>query len=164
MQAEPIRGRWQAPSDELIMLAVDRAERHKRFARDRPGVTVGAVAEHLGMSRGSVAGRRLNPLLRRLEIQGPLARFQLPGHSMPLWVLSEAGERLVQAAVARGAGVLPESPQHRAWREARADCIARLPQFRTELIGASLRRCRTSRSSAPCRAWSGSGWPTSCAT
>jgi hypothetical protein len=134
MQHEPIRGRWEAPPDELILLAIDRAERHKRVRRDEPGVTVGAIAEHLRMRRNSVASRRLNPILRRLETQGPLARYALPGHSLPLWVLTERGRGEVDKAAASGEFVLPESPQHVAWREARIGAALRISQFKDDLV------------------------------
>jgi DNA-binding MarR family transcriptional regulator len=136
MQAEPIRGeRWQAPPDEVVLLAVDRAERHKQVMRDEPGVSVGAIAEHLGMTRGSVASRRLNPVLRRLEARGSLRRYPLPGHSSPLWTLNETGRRTCHGLRDRAAE-LPESPQHIVWRQAMVRVTERMPIFRTEFGGA----------------------------
>jgi hypothetical protein len=133
MQGEPIRGgRWQAPPDEVVLLAVERAERHKRVRRDELGVSVGAIAEHLGMVSGSVASRRLNPVLRRLAGDGLMRCLRLAGHPAPLWTLDEEGRRIVDASRDRVAE-LPESPQHVEWRVARYAATVRLPSYRTEL-------------------------------
>lgn len=131
MQDERIRvPRWRPPSDELVLAAVDRAQRH-RPTPDSGEPTLSAIAAHLGMTWGPVASRRLRPLVERLTHErGWLQHSHRTGQER--WALSDAGaDRL-----ARAAGVLdelPESPRHREWRAARAHAEARIEELRGEL-------------------------------
>ncbi len=101
--------------DDLVLAAIERAERHR--ARDTPGVPVWEVVEHLDIARRSGRGRNVRALLDVLVAAGLLVRSRRRGVSM--WALTRAGRRRLRRAQATGGvAVLPESPQHRAWRKA----------------------------------------------
>lgn len=132
MQAKRIRAqRWQPPSDELVVAAVDRAHRH-RHRRDA-GATLSDIAGHLGIPLGPVASRRLRPIIDRLTNERRWlahSRRQSRDH----WALTDAGvERLSRALIEGIAEELPESPQHREWRAAREHAAARIDVLQSEL-------------------------------
>ena len=133
MQDQRIRGqRWQPPSDELVLAAVDRAYRH-RPTLDYGDPPASAVADHLGITWNAHASRRLRPILARLsDERGWLRRSRVRGRDR--WALTEAGSRrLAQAAVDGVVDELPESPQHRQWRTAREHAAVRLAELQDEL-------------------------------
>jgi hypothetical protein len=132
MQAKRIREqRWRPPSDALVLAAADRARRH-RDGSER-GATLAAIADHLGMTWGPHASRRLRPIVDRLASElGWLqhSRWQ----SRDYWALTSTGsERLSRAMVEGIAEELPESPQHREWRRLREHAAARIETLRAEL-------------------------------
>jgi hypothetical protein len=109
--------------DELVLGAVERAQRHR--THDAPGVPIWQVKEHLGLPKHSP---RVRGVLSALVQAGALR--QARAHSVELWALTAKGRRRVRAAQ----GVeLPESPQHRKWRDART-----LAQQEIERLRASL--------------------------
>jgi hypothetical protein len=113
--------------DELVLAAIERAERHR--ARDTPGVPVWAITDHLDIPRRSGLARRVRARLDALEVAGSLERSRR--HGVPTWALASAGRRRLQRA--RRAGnvpALPESPQHRAWRNARTAATQEIERFR----------------------------------
>ncbi|MGD0454987.1 MAG: hypothetical protein ABSB69_15455 [Solirubrobacteraceae bacterium] len=119
-----------APSDELVLAAVERAARHQ--TRDTPAVPVWAILEHLAVPRRSAAARHVRERLGAMHAAGRLERSRR--HSVPTWALSDAG--LAHLRRARGAGALPalpESPQHRAWRDARTAAAQEIERFRAGL-------------------------------
>jgi hypothetical protein len=114
-------------SDELVLAAVERASRHQ--ARDIPAVPVWAILEHLALPRRSAAARDARERLDALRAAGLLECARR--HGVPTWALSAAGTAHLQ--VARRAGLLPalpESPQHRAWRNARTAAAQEIGRFR----------------------------------
>jgi hypothetical protein len=114
-------------SEELVLAAVERAERHQRRA-GREGVPVWTVMEHLGVARRSARARQARAALDALTDAGVLLRLRRSG--APVWKLSQAGrERLRRAEPQQ----LPESPQHRAWRDARALAAQEIERFRNDL-------------------------------
>ena len=122
----PSRG---AIPDLLMLAAVDRAVRHRA---DKSAVPIYGVKEHLGLPTRSL-GVRVK--LAALEQAGALQRKHV--HGAQAWELSTTGRRRLQ--LARRAGdlpELPESPQHRAWRQARASAEAEIDSIRLELRGA----------------------------
>jgi hypothetical protein len=121
------------PSDELLLAAIDRAERH-RVGGGR-GVLLATFKEHLGVARGGWSTRQLRPQLDRLLAESQLEQLRRGG--LDIWAITDAGRR--RLAAARRADLvppLPEAPQHRRWREAQAAASERIAGFRGELRGA----------------------------
>jgi hypothetical protein len=122
-------GRFEPVSDALVLAAVERAECHRE--REREGVMMSDIAEHLGFVHGSWTTRRLRPQLDALIANGSLARSRR--HGVVVWALTEAGRRQLERMRRAGeVGELPEAPQHRAWRHARVMAGERIDGFRTE--------------------------------
>ncbi len=115
--------------DELVLAAVERAERHS--GRDTPEVPTWAIYAHLGLAKRSGAARRVYARLGVLQEAGLLAPARRSG--IPMWVLTRAGRRRLQRAVRAGGVELAESPQHRVWREARAMAGREIERVRHEL-------------------------------
>jgi hypothetical protein len=116
-----------APRDELVLAAVERAERHRR--RIPPAVPVWAVLEHLALARRSAAARHVRSRLTALQEVGWLESSR--SHGVATWALTSSGQRRLQRA-RRGDGLpaLPESPQHRAWSDARTTARQEIEHFR----------------------------------
>jgi hypothetical protein len=109
--------------DELVLAAVERAQRHR--PHDAPGVPVWNVTAHLGLPRRS---RGVRPALAALVAAGALEQGR--AHGVGLWALTDDGRRRLSEAQ----GVeLPESPQHRAWRDARTLAEQEIERLRTNL-------------------------------
>jgi hypothetical protein len=126
--AEPRR--FEPVSDELILAALERAQRHRE--REREGVGWPDVVAHLGFVHGSWTTRRLRPQLDALLSDGALSCSRR--HGFVVWAVTGAGhQRLARARRAGKVGELPESPQHRQWREARVAAAERINGFRDEL-------------------------------
>jgi hypothetical protein len=121
--------------DVLVLAGIDRAARHRH--RDTPGVPVWELLEHLGMRRRSRGARHVRSRLDALEAAGAVVRSRR--HGVPVWALSGCGRRRLHRAYASGGvPVLPESPQHRAWREARVLAAQEIERFRIGLGDAAL--------------------------
>lgn len=123
---EPRARPAEPPSDELVLAAIERAERHR--ARDHADVPGWAIVEHLGVPRRSSAARGVRARLDALETDGSLLRARRYGVAM--WALTGRGRRRVRGA--RRAGMLPtlpESPQHLAWRNARTAATQEIERF-----------------------------------
>jgi hypothetical protein len=112
--------------DVTVLAAIDRAERH----RGRPGVPVWLIFEHLGIPRRS---RRVRTQLQALVQDGAIE--QRRAHGVDIWVLAPSGRRRLQGAVRVN---LPESPQHREWRNARTLATQEIERFRA-LLGDALK-------------------------
>lgn len=113
-------------TDVLTLAAVERAVRHERTGPQR-AVPAFAVYEHLGVSSRSRAGRCVRAQLAALDGSG-LSRGKR--HGVETWELTRAGKRRLSRLRAKGElPELPESPQHRAWREARALAEQRIGGF-----------------------------------
>jgi hypothetical protein len=122
-------GRFEPVSDGLVLAAFERAERHRE--REREGVMLSDIAEHLGFVHGSWTTRRLRPQLDALIAEGSLARSRR--HGVVVWALTEAGRgQLERMRRAGEVEELPEAPQHRAWRHARVIAGERIDAFRAE--------------------------------
>jgi len=112
-------------TDALVLAALDRALRHD--ARGRTDVVYGVLVQNLGLPMGSATGRRLRPRLRDLEANGLVATAKR--HGVVVYGLTTKGRRRLKAV---GDVALPESPQHRAWREARDAATASITGFRED--------------------------------
>jgi hypothetical protein len=107
--------------DAMILAAVERAALH----RGRPGVPIWMILEHLGLPRRA---RRVRPQIRTLTDAGALATSRARG--VQLWSLTAVGRRHLRRA---GDVRLPESPQHQAWRVARALAEQEIERFRSAM-------------------------------
>jgi hypothetical protein len=112
--------RFEPVSDELVLAAVERAERHR--GREGEGVMMGDIAEHLGFVHGSWTTRRLRPQIDAFIAAGLLVRSRR--HGVVVWGLTSSSRRSVERA-GKSVG-LPESPQHRVWRHAQALAAERI--------------------------------------
>jgi hypothetical protein len=112
--------------DSLVLAAIGRAERHKP---DRPpGVPVWRVYDHLAIPKRSELARHVRARLDALEAAGSIARSRRRG--VQTWALTSSGRRrLTQARRAGKVPELPESPQHRAWRNARTAAQHEIDRF-----------------------------------
>jgi hypothetical protein len=123
-KATPIK----LPSDELLLAAIERAERH----RARRGVPLALIKEHLGLPAGSWSSQQLRPQRDRLEATGLIEQFRTCG--LIVWSLTDAGHRrLATSRRTRAIPRLPESPQHRVWREAHAQAGERIESVREDM-------------------------------
>jgi len=129
------------PSKELVLAALERAELQRikhddpelhRGKPDRPGVLFATVKEHLGLDPGGWTTIQLRPTWQALEDAGLIEQSRLRGSNV--WTLTAAGQqRLDTTRNAGRLGALPESPQHRHWREAREIAGKRMDEFRERL-------------------------------
>ena len=136
-----------ALSNALILAAIERTERH--MPRNERGALYGMVVDHLGLPRHSGTGRRFRPRLKELEAAGVVESFRR--NSCVVWTLTPKGQEQLKNA---GPVSLPESPQHRRWRESRSKAIERIAGFRKELRDA-LRDARAllGNRETPSEAW-----------
>lgn len=112
--------------DPLVLAAIDRAERHD--PQGRRGVPVWGIYAHLSILKRSGPARRVRARLDALETAGSIERSRR--HGIPTWALTGTGRRrLAQAQRAGDVPALPESPQHRQWREARALAAQEIGRF-----------------------------------
>lgn len=122
------------PSATQVLAAAQRAERHR--AGEAPGVPDWAILEHLDIPRRSAAARATRWQLRELLAAGALERARR--HGREVWTVTRLGsERLRRCRGERGEPPLPESPQHRAWRNARSTAALEIERFR-DVLRASL--------------------------
>jgi hypothetical protein len=118
------------PSAELVLAAVERAENHR--AGGPAAVPVWTILEHLDVARRSAAARRVRSQLEALCVTGRLACSRR--HGVLTWQITDSGRRQLRRARRSDRGpVLPESPQHRAWRNAHTTAGQEMERFRTDL-------------------------------
>jgi hypothetical protein len=125
------------PSKELVLAAIERAELHRikhdhpvlyRGKPHRPGVLLSVIKQHLGLAPGGATTVRLRPTWNELQADGLIEPGRANG--MNVWKLTDAGKKhLARARKAGDIGSLPEAPQHRLWREARAIAASRSGEF-----------------------------------
>jgi hypothetical protein len=122
-----------APDDTLVLAAVARAALHRGVEPSR-GAPLWAILEHLAIARRSRTARAVRARVLALAEAGQLAGVRR--HGVILWTLTRQGEEKVRhAREARQLQRLPESPQHRAWRNARAAAGQEIGRFRRRLRG-----------------------------
>ena len=113
--------------DGLILAAIERASLHRARGSEVPAW---AVFEHLGISRRSGAARQVRERLSALVEAGKVNTTH--AHSVAGWELTTAGRRYL-GRQRRTLPVLPESPQHAAWRNAHTLAEREIGRFRMEL-------------------------------
>lgn len=101
-----------AITDDLILAALDRAECHRGYQ----GAPRWAILEHLSITPQSKKGREVKTRLPKL-VQAGLIK---PGrkYGTEQWILTPKGRKHL-SQIPEAAASLPESPQHRKWRDAR---------------------------------------------
>lgn len=118
------------PVSEIeVLAAVARAELHATGRRRAPYVS--DISYHLGWRYSGAATLRLRPHLERLVSAGHLATVELSRHERRTqkWTTTAAGRRRLASA---GPVELPESPQHRRWRQDRDVAAWALDAVRAE--------------------------------
>jgi hypothetical protein len=116
--------------DDLILAAIDRAERHR--GSDVSGAPIWDIAAHLDIGRRSAAARFVRSRLAALEAAGRLERSRR--HGVLVWALTSGGrQRLQRADRAGDVPTLPEAPQHRRWRVARTLATQEIERMREGL-------------------------------
>ncbi len=123
-------GRPDRPAAAVVLAAVDRATRHRAGAPS--GAPAGSILEHLALGRRSGASRAVRARLQELELEGTVERRLR--HGLAVWSLTGKGlRRLERDARAGEAPALPESPQHRRWRNARTAAALEIDRLRGSL-------------------------------
>jgi ribosome-binding protein aMBF1 (putative translation factor) len=112
--------------DPLVLAAIERAERHD--PQGRPAVPVWRVYDHLSVAKRSGQARHVRACLDALETAGSIVRSRR--HGVQAWALTSTGRRrLTRARRAGDMPALPESPQHRAWRNAQTLAAQEVDRF-----------------------------------
>jgi DNA-binding transcriptional ArsR family regulator len=129
------------PSKELVLAAIERAECHRikhddpalsRSGPDRSGMSLSIIKEHLGLASGGWTTTQLRPTWEELNDAGLIEQARRSG--IVVWRLTSTGQKQLDAARQAGAvDALPESPQHRRWREAHALAGERIGELRESL-------------------------------
>jgi DNA-binding PadR family transcriptional regulator len=96
--------------DGTVLAAVRRAQLHRE--NRQVGVSLPTIKQHLGLRHTGWTTQQLRPTLDELVAAG-LLRYSWR-HSRHWWAITPPGKRRASPF-----SVLPESPQHRKWREAR---------------------------------------------
>lgn len=121
-------------TDGLALAALDRAANHESSRE----VWVFVLAEHLGFEPTPKTVAALRPLLEDMRREGFLTRTESYGiepQGRECWSLTAEGEQELARRREEGSGIeLPESPQHRVWRQARIASSVRIEEFRREMI------------------------------
>jgi len=118
------------PSDGLVLAAVARACPHSSC--ESGPVSFFEILDHLAIRKRTDASRNVRTRLDALLDAGILRCSRR--HGVVVWSLTSAGERHFEHEL-RSADPpsLPESPQHRAWRNAHALAEQEIERFREEL-------------------------------
>ena len=87
------------PADELLLAAIDRAERHSRH--EEPGVLLATIKDHLGIVHNSWTTRLLRPRLEALDGATGVVE-QSRRHGLNLWGLTERGRELLKGLRSAG--------------------------------------------------------------
>ena len=120
----------EAQLELLVLAAIDRAQRHRTSPSD--GVLLASAAQHLGYRTAAHLPRRVRRQFDALEQTGMAQRLRRSG--IMVWTLTSRGQRAL--ADTRRAGtlpMLPEAPQHAAWRNAHTAARQRIDEFRENL-------------------------------
>src|ERR1700688_3122941 len=122
-------------SDELLLAAIDRAERHRAASPDDSGETLAQIKRHLSLPHHGGTTLILRPKLQALQTAGLIKASRR--HSRDYWLLTDTDHQRLEALRRSGKlGELPESPQHQYWREAQVAASDRIAGFRGDLRGA----------------------------
>jgi len=131
LQANARSPRTQPLTADVVLAALARAL-HSGPIVDG-GVWLSEVSEHLGLSWHGATSRRLQPIMTQLVDRG-LVRHSNKGS---IWALTDTGYRQAQRVTV----LLPESPQHRLWRQACELATEHHPRMRQRFITAVKAAC-----------------------
>jgi DNA-binding PadR family transcriptional regulator len=120
----------ELPSNDLILAAIERAVCHR--GRNEPAESLSSIKEHLGLPHNGWTTLQIRPKLEELEAAGLIEKSRRS--SSDVWGLTAKGRRRLGAV--RRRLTLPESRQHRIWREARIAAAERITGFRGDLRSA----------------------------
>lgn len=123
------------------LAALERAERQEHLPPPRDdGVYRRQVADHLGVEWNPGTTRRLLAQLESLESDGFVGLGKTPAGRSKVKLTRRGQNRLQRARREKVADALtdalPESPQHRCWREAREAAEAGFDEFLTRTTAA----------------------------
>jgi hypothetical protein len=131
-EADTGQRQFEPVSDDMVLAAVDRAERHWPHKHAERGVSLGQILPHLGFVRTAWITRNVRPQLEALVSGGVLRTSRR--HGVAMWMLTEVGRKRLDTHHKSGdVDELPESPQHRSWREARMLSAAHIDGFGVQL-------------------------------
>jgi hypothetical protein len=120
----------EIPTDETLLAAIRRAALHDPRGRGR--TPIWTLLEHLDIPRRTVRARAVRARLLALERRGWLE--QLSTRGVPTWALTSSGTRRLKRAERLGFEIaLPESPQHRTWRQAQTLAAREIERFAERL-------------------------------
>jgi hypothetical protein len=120
---------FEPVTDALILVALDRAERHERpNPWDETGVYWARLLPHLGFVRNSWTTRKLRPQVDALIDAGLVRRTRNAGRVR--WGLTDAGAIRATQARLDGEAALPDSPQRWEWQRGRAEAERQLDGIR----------------------------------
>jgi hypothetical protein len=131
MSAQPSElGRFHPVPENLVLAAVERAQRHE--SRCGGLISMTRIAQHLGFAPGAYTTRNLRPLLGALVQAGALQHSRR--FSRDHWALKSAGRHRLARARRRGEQLaLPEAPQHRLWRAKHTKAVAGMSEYRARM-------------------------------
>ncbi len=118
----------ELPSNDLILASIERAVCHR--GRNEPE-SLSDIKEHLGLPHNGWTTQQLRPKLEELEAAGLIEQSRI--RSRPVWTLTGMGHR--RLGIVRDGLTLPESGQHRRWREAQATASERIAGLRADMRG-----------------------------
>lgn len=117
-------------SDGLVLAAVARAYRHR--TAEGAEVSFWNIIDHLAITKRTKASRDVRAGLQALH-SDRLVRSSRR-HGIIVWGLTWAGKRRLERELrSTDPPILPESPQHRAWRAARDLAVQEIERFRDAL-------------------------------
>jgi hypothetical protein len=120
--------RFEPVSDALLLAGMERAERHEQAEC----VLWRRIVEHVGFIPGGWTTRNLRPQVETLAAAGLVERSRR--HGVHMWGLTSSGrQRLAELRCAGEVVDLPEAPQHREWRQARAEAGELIDRFRQQV-------------------------------
>lgn len=122
-------GRFRPVAENLVLAATERAQLHG--SRYGDPVVLMEIAVHLGFEKGAYTTRRLRPMLVGLTDARALKESRRS--SRERWALTRAGRARLTRARRDGELQLPESPQHRLWREKHAQAVEGMRDYRARL-------------------------------
>ena len=135
--------------DDLILAAIERSARH----RCRDAATRSDIHDHLHIPSRSGKVRLIKARVAALTEEGCLEQSRKYGSDF--WALTAKGRRRLKRADV--AGLLPEAPQHQAWRRASTLAAQEIERLREALRASLAEAMGKLDTDAPSDVWFGEG-------